>query len=123
MVIIGSRERNHQLCEIKIMSMTTVSNLDGDAGRTFAIEVTGSPHQARLRTSAFTVRVPYSSLAQTIHSIGQRGGKVVSVKMLTMSLTAVENMPVEEVAPRQAAKATENLPPESRRQQSKSKKR
>ena len=113
--------------------MTTVSNLNGDGGRTFAIEVTGSPHQARLRTSAYTVRVPYSSLAKTIHSIGQRGGKVVDVKLLTAQLSDLGAIPVatsvfvpvdQEVAPQPPTKATSNPEPDSRRQQpSKSKKR
>jgi CpcD/allophycocyanin linker domain len=70
------------------MILTNISNLSEDAGRTFEIEVTGSPHQARLRTSGYKVKVPYSALSTTISSIGQRGGKIVSVKML--SLTAAE---------------------------------
>jgi CpcD/allophycocyanin linker domain len=114
------------------MSMTTVSNLNGDGGRTFAIEVIGSPHQARLRTSAYTVRVPYSSLAKTIHSIGQRGGKVVDVKMLTTQLNDLVAIPVaagvfvpldQKIAPQPPTKATSNPEPDSRRQQPKSKKR
>ncbi len=114
------------------MPMTTVYNLSGEAGRTFAIAVTGSPHQASLRTGAYTIKVPYSSLAKTIHSIGQRGGKVVDVKMLTAPLIDVEDipvasgflLPVEETATAQAPKATEiDERPAARRQQSKSKKR
>jgi phycocyanin-associated, rod len=115
------------------MPMTTVSNLSGERGRTFAIEVTGRPNQAKLRTSAYTVKVPYSSLSQTIHSIGQRGGKVVNVTMLTTSFTELEDIPVasgilvpfddEVAAPQAPTKATSNPQPESRRQQQKSKKR
>jgi CpcD/allophycocyanin linker domain len=118
---------------MKIMPMTTVYNLSGEAGRTFAIAVTGSPHQASLRTGAYTIRVPYSSLAKTIHSIGQRGGKVVDVKMLTAPLTDVADIPVaagfvlpgEETATAQVPTATEidDARPAARRQQSKSKKR
>ena len=113
------------------MPMTTVSNLSGERGRTFAIEVAGSPDQAMLRTSAYTVKVPYSSLSKTIHSIGQRGGKVVNVTMLTTSFSQLEAIPVaagvlipdREVAPQAPTKATNNPSPESHRQQSKSKKR
>jgi phycocyanin-associated, rod len=115
------------------MPMTTVSNLSGERGRTFAIEVTGSPNQAKLRTSAYTIKVPYSSLSQTIHSIGQRGGKVVNVTMLTTPFSELEDIPVasgilvpfddEVAAPQAPAKATSNPQPESRRQQQKSKKR
>ena len=112
--------------------MTTVSNLSGEAGRTFAIEVTGSPHQARLRQGAYTVRVPYSSLSQTIHSIGQRGGKVVNVTMLTTAFSTLEDIPVasgvltpfeNEVIPETLTKTAVKAKPEPSRQQSKSKKR
>ncbi len=110
------------------MSMTTVSSLSGEGGRTFAISVTGSPDQARLRTSAYTVKVPYSSLAKTIHSIGQRGGKVVDVKLLTTQLTDLAGTPAsdsskEQVAPTSPAKATSNPAPDSSRSSAKSKKR
>jgi phycocyanin-associated, rod len=115
------------------MPMTTVSSLSGDAGRTFAIDITGSPNQAMLRTSAYTVKVPYSALSQTIHSIGQRGGKVVKVTMLTTSFSDLEDIPVAsgvlipfaDVVPQAPKKATSPPQPEPRRQQqqSKSKKR
>ncbi len=74
--------------------MNTVFNLSGDAGRKCAIDIAGSPHQAMMRTSAYTVKVPYSSLAQTIHSIGKRGGKVVNVRMLSTPMPEVEDTPV-----------------------------
>ena len=114
------------------MSMTTVSNLSGEAGRTFAIEVTGSPSQAMLRTGTHTIRVPYSSLSQTIHSIGQRGGKVVNVTMLSTAFTALEDISVAAevvvgsdpvVVPQTPEKASVAVKSESRRQKSKSKKR
>jgi hypothetical protein len=114
------------------MSMTTVSSLSGEGGRTFAIAVTGSPDRARLRTSAYTVKVPYSSLARTIHSIGQRGGKVVDVKLLTTQLSDLAGIPVaagvsdsvqEQVAPKSPVKATSNREPDSSRSSAKSKKR
>jgi phycocyanin-associated, rod len=71
------------------MIPTNISNLSEDAGRTFELEVTGSPHQARLRTSNYKVKVPYSALSTTISSIGQRGGKIVSVKRLSSHVTEV----------------------------------
>jgi CpcD/allophycocyanin linker domain len=116
------------------MPMTTVSNLSGECGRTFEIEVIGSPHQARLRTSGYKVLVPFSSLSQTIRSISQRGGKVAKVTMLTNSLGDFDNVPTAsgilipfepEVAPQPSKQpsisATNNPPPH--RQHSKSKKR
>jgi phycocyanin-associated, rod len=79
------------------MIPTNISNLSEDAGRKFEIEVTGSPHQARLRTSNYKVKVPYSALSTTIRSIGQRGGKIVSVKMLTQ--LAIESAPAVAINP------------------------
>jgi CpcD/allophycocyanin linker domain len=120
------------------MPMTTVSNLSGECDRTFEIEVIGSPHQARLRTSGYKVLVPFSSLSQTIRSIGQRGGKVAKVTMLTTSLSDFDFddsptasgllVPFEpEVAPQPSTQPSiavkENPPPKSHRHHSKSKKR
>jgi phycocyanin-associated, rod len=115
--------------------MNTVFNLSGDAGRKCAIDIAGSPNQAMMRTSAYTVKVPYSSLAQTIHSIGKRGGKVMNVRMLSTPMPGVEDIPVasgfliplEEMevvpSPQPPAKTIQPPQPESRRQQQKSKKR
>jgi phycocyanin-associated, rod len=113
------------------MTMNTAFNLSGNNGRSFAIDIAGSPDQAMLRSSAYTVKVAYSSLSQTIHSIGKRGGKVVNVRMLSAPMPGVENIPVASgtVAPVQAAtqpqaKAIDDQPKgESNRLQSKSKKR
>jgi hypothetical protein len=126
------------LFEIKIMTITTVSNSSVDADRLFAIEVKSGSHQAMRRSSAYTIKVAYSSLAKTIHSIGTRGGKVVNVTMLNHSFTNVE--PVAAVSPaatpvvavETVLKTIESPPkptkveqaaPDSRRKQSKSKKR
>ena len=112
--------------------MNTVFNLSGDAGRKCAIDIAGSPNQAMMRTSAYTVKVPYSSLAHTIHSIGKRGGKVVNVRMLSTPMPGVEDIPVAsgllvpfevETAPAPPTKSVQPPQPESRRQQQKSKKR
>jgi phycocyanin-associated, rod len=115
--------------------MNTVFNLSGDAGRKCAIDIAGSPNQAMMRTSAYTVKVPYSSLAQTIHSIGKRGGKVVNVRMLSTPMPGVEDIPVASgflvpldqlnvaPSPQPPTKTFEPPQPEARRQQQKSKKR
>lgn len=102
--------------------MNTVFNLSGDPGRTFAIDIAGSPHQAMLRSSAYTIKVTYSSLSQTIHSIGKRGGKVVNVRMLSTPMPSVALPVAVEAAPSPATEAA-SKPPESRRASSKSKKR
>ena len=74
--------------------MNTGFNLSGDLDRTFAIDIAGSPHQAMLRRSTYTVKVAYSSLSQTLQSIGKRGGKVMNVRMLSTPMPNVENIPV-----------------------------
>jgi phycocyanin-associated, rod len=92
------------------MIPTNNSNLSEDAGRTFEIEVTGSPHQARLRTSNYKVKVPYSALSTTISSIGKRGGKIVSVKMLSQGATEVASNS-ERIEPQIIPVASELTPP------------
>ncbi len=114
------------------MPMTTVSNLSGEGDRTFEIEVIGSRHQVRLRTSSYKILVPFASLSQTIRSIGQSGGKVAKVTMLTTSSRDVDDLPTPsgvlvpfetEVAPQPPIAAKKQPPAKSHRQQSKSKKR
>jgi phycocyanin-associated, rod len=109
------------------MTMNTVFNLSSDTDRTFAIDIAVSPHQAMVRSSAYTVKVPYSALSQTIHSIGKRGGKVVNVRMLSTPMPGIENIPVaagvKTVAPAQPTETAAQPKGESNRPQSKSKKR
>ena len=110
----------------------TIFNLSSDTSRTFAIEISVGPHQAMVRTSAYTVKVAYSCLSQTIHSIGRRGGKVLNVRMLSTPLPDLENIPVvtpvskidlPAVKLQPSPKTSERPQPESRRPPSKSKKR
>ncbi len=106
--------------------MNTAFNLSGDLDRIFAIEIAGSPHQAMLRSSVYTVKVAYSSLSKTIQSIGKRGGKVVSVRMLSTPMPNVENIPVAVAGASVEAPSVDQIstPKEiSRRPPSKSKKR
>lgn len=116
------------------MTMNTAFNLSGEAGRKCAIDIAGSPSQAMMRSGAYTVKVPYSSLSQTIHSIGKRGGKVLNVRMLSTPMPGVEDIPVasgilipfeEEVVltPLPPTKTVQPPQPEPRKQQQKSKKR
>jgi hypothetical protein len=141
-------DRFYHFVETKIMAMNTVFNLSGGAGRTFAIDVAGSPSQAMVRTSAYTVKVSYSSLSKTIHSIGKRGGKVLNVRLLSAPMPGLEDIPVAsgflipldemeeasgfltpvdemEAVPSPQPPAKNSQPPksESRRKQQKSKKR
>lgn len=82
-----------RIFETKIMSMNTVFNLSGNDNRMFAIDAIASPHRAMLRSIAYTVKVPHSALAKTIHSIGQRGGKVLDVRLLSFLSPDVPDLP------------------------------
>jgi|GEM_PF-6776603 len=106
--------------------MNTAFNLSEDNNRMFAIEIAGSPHQTMLRSGAYTVKVAYSSLSKTLQSIGKRGGKVVSVRMLSTPIPSVENISVAEAGASVEAPSVDKIstPKEtSRRSSSKSKKR
>ena len=82
------------------MSTNTVFNLSDRNCRMFAIDAIASPHQAMLRSSAYTVKVQYSSLATTIQSICQHGGKILNVRSLSMLMPTIQA--AAEIAPIQA---------------------
>ncbi|WP_310418143.1 phycobilisome linker polypeptide [Chamaesiphon sp. OTE_8_metabat_110] len=119
--------------------MNTVFNLSSDTDRTFAIsilegyanDIAGSPHQAMLRSSNYTVKVAYSGLSKTLQSITKRGGKVLNVRMLSAPLPSVANIPVAAVVPPEIEPsppvpkdlAVSKSPSTSRRPPAKSKKR
>jgi hypothetical protein len=65
------------------MTTTSVSISEYNR-RTITLEVTGMHHQTVSRTSPCTVKVPYSSLAQTLQSIQRRGGTVIKVAVATL---------------------------------------
>jgi hypothetical protein len=60
----------------------TVSDYDS---RLVLVEVTGLYRQDMLRTGTYRTKVPYYRLSQTIQSINRRGGKIVSVTVLSAS--------------------------------------
>ncbi len=92
------------------MMSTTVANLSEDTGRIFEIAVTGSTQQARLRTSTYKIRVSYSTLAKTIRSIAQRGGKIVDVQMLSMFETEVDRIPAVAELSQPSTETVESIP-------------
>lgn len=57
------------------------TNLSTYGSRTVAIKVTGVCRQDVMRTSNYTVRVPYSRMSQTIQNISRMGGKVVGISL------------------------------------------
>ena len=63
------------------MITTGNTNVSTYGGRTIAIEVTGVRRQDVMRTSNYTIKVPYSRMSQTIKNINRLGGKVASVSL------------------------------------------
>lgn len=63
------------------MITTGDTNISGYGSRTISIEVTGVRRQDVMRTSNYTVKVPYSRMSQTIQNISRMGGKVASVSL------------------------------------------
>ena len=63
------------------MITTGDTNISSYGSRTISIEVTGVRRQDVMRTSNYTVKVPYSRLSQTIQNINRMGGKVASVSL------------------------------------------
>ncbi len=63
------------------MITTGDTNISGYGNRTIAIEVTGMCHQDVMRSSNYTVKVPYSRMSQTIQNISRMGGKVANISL------------------------------------------
>lgn len=57
------------------------TNVSSYGSRTVAIEVTGVCHQDIMRTSDYTIKVPYSRMSQTIQNISRMGGKVAGISL------------------------------------------
>jgi hypothetical protein len=56
--------------------------------RILFIEVSGLCHQNVMPTSHYTFKVPYRSLARALQFINRKGGKVVRINSLSLSLPA-----------------------------------
>ena len=63
--------------------MTTTANtsISESGSRMMTIEVTGVRRQDVMRTSNYTVKVPYSRMSQTIKNISRMGGKVANISL------------------------------------------
>jgi phycocyanin-associated, rod len=57
------------------------ANVSDYAGRSMIINVTGAHASHWQKTSHYQLKVPYSSLSQTIQQIGRSGGKITQVTM------------------------------------------
>lgn len=79
------------------MTTTGTIGVTNYGSRTVVIEVTGVCRQDVMKTSNYTVKVPYSRMAQTIQSIARMGGKVANVSLLPANPT--NTTPAEQVVP------------------------
>jgi phycocyanin-associated, rod len=79
------------------MITTGDTNVSTYGSRTVAIEVTGVCRQDVMRTSNYTVKVPYSRMSQTIQSINRMGGKVAGISLGNMGAVkaAAPTAPIE----------------------------
>ncbi len=76
------------------MVTTGDTNISSYGTRSVELEVTGICRQDVMRTSNYTVKVPYSRMSQTLKNINQMGGKVTKVTVLPAVST--ESTPSEE---------------------------
>lgn len=63
------------------MITTGNTNVSTYGSRTVTIKVTGVCRQDVMRTSNYTVKVPYSRMSQTIQNINRMGGKVAGISL------------------------------------------
>lgn len=63
-------------------------DMSDDSDRRVTIEIIGGGDQGRIRVAKYTIKVPYSSLAQRMQSIHRSGGKITRIT-LSSSLTSI----------------------------------
>ena len=80
---------------MNILGSTGVSDYQN---RTVTIEVTGVAQQSVMKTSNYTVRVPYAQMSQTMQSINRQGGKVASVQLMGNDPVVANNASVESIS-------------------------
>jgi phycocyanin-associated, rod len=74
------------------MRVNTGSSLSGMVNCMMQIEVTNMSAQTSMRSGAYTMKVPFSSLSRTMQFIHRSGGKVVEVTKLSAA-TALADLP------------------------------
>ena len=65
------------------MITTGDTDISTYGGRTVTIEVTNVCRQDIVRSSNYTIKVPYSRMSQTIRNINNMGGKVANIYLGT----------------------------------------
>ncbi|MEM6614840.1 MAG: phycobilisome linker polypeptide [Cyanobacteria bacterium P01_C01_bin.72] len=80
------------------MITTGDNNVSTYGSRTIAIDVTGVCRQDIMRTSNYTVKVPYSRMSQTIKNINRMGGTVAGISLgnVVATETTTSTTPEEE---------------------------
>ena len=79
------------------MINTVNTDISSYGSRTVTIEVTGVSRQDIMRTSNYTVKVPYSRMSQTIKNISRMGGKVANISLgANASVDRGDDQPTEE---------------------------
>jgi hypothetical protein len=58
------------------------------------IEVTNMSSHSKIRSGAYSIKVPFSSLSRTMQFIHRSGGKVVEVTKLSATATLAELPPI-----------------------------
>ena len=86
------------------MVTTGNTNISTYGGRTVAIEVTGVCRQDVMRSSNYTVKVPYSRMSQAIKNINRIGGTVAGVSMGGTAAVEPPSEPQSEEAPKRSTK-------------------
>ncbi len=76
------------------MTVSTVSGLNGLMDCMMKIDVTNMSAHTATRTSAYAIKVPFSSLSRTMQFIHRSGGKVVEVTNLSAATTLAELPPI-----------------------------
>lgn len=92
------------------MITTGDTNISTYGNRTISIDVTGVCRQDVMRTSNYTVKVPYSRMSQTIQSINRMGGKVAGI---SLGNSKMEAAPAAPAAPAEAETEHQEKPQRS----------
>lgn len=86
------------------MITTGDTNVSSYGSRTISIAVTGVCRQDIMRSSNYTVKVPYSRMSQTIQNITRMGGKVAEISLNGNDSVAEAPPEVKEEAPKRSSK-------------------
>jgi CpcD/allophycocyanin linker domain len=78
------------------MRVSAVSSLSSMANCMMKVEVTHMSNQTAMRSGAYAIKVPFSSLSRTMQFIHRSGGKVVDVAKLSATSALTDLPPIEQ---------------------------